>query len=308
MKRPYGIIVLLFTLLSLSLYGQTILKVESGFALIDTDKNIGKVSQKLHVYRIEEGQVMHIGQVKIIEFRYGKTAARVLKENPGFKIAAGDFISKRELDAVEMAGVAAAKKGQPKTPVKQLQDEARTDIYNEPIKEKPVTQGDVENTIITGESVERKAPESRVRTRREAGLLHIGLFGGVNVPATLQSTYKTSPSFGAAVRFFGRSRHTLILDFKLNFLNHQTSGNEGSSLSSILLNYHAAAGFFIKTDLGIGYVFGESSSLAGSLGLSMDFFLGRFLLSPGFQLVMYKSTDEWHGYLTGGITLYFGVI
>jgi hypothetical protein len=305
------------------LVAQTIIKVQSGYVLIDTDRDIGGMKQRLHIYRVDQGQLMHVGFAQTVAFRNGKTAAVILKEHEGFKMKVGDFISLREIDAVDMAGVVAAhsggKTGAAEAPVQQT-DGARSDLDpQKPLVEKPADRTSTQQTgqpagqsatsaSRTGENRQQVRPRG-YSTGSSRRLMHLGLWGGVHVPATLQTKYHTSPTFGLAVRFFGRSRYSMILDITRTFLNPQPNATVSTdALTSLMANFRVGAGLFIKYDLGIGLVFDEGAAFGANLGLSIDFPMFFMIFSPTVRLTLYKGPNAWEGFALGGIAVYFGVL
>lgn len=81
-----------------SLNAQVIIKVIPGYVLIDTDTGIGDLNEKIEVYRLKGDGVIPVGQVRIIRFRQGQTAAKIVSMESGFAIIVGDFVSEKKLD------------------------------------------------------------------------------------------------------------------------------------------------------------------------------------------------------------------
>ncbi len=69
-----------------------IVKVIPGYVLIDTDRNIGAIGDVIRVYRSTADGQRSIGSVRIVRFKSGRTAAKIVKQGAGFTIKAGDFL------------------------------------------------------------------------------------------------------------------------------------------------------------------------------------------------------------------------
>jgi hypothetical protein len=95
MKSLKYIIVLLAILLSDMSYSQKIVRMVKSHVLIDMNKTSGlKIGNKVNVFRkLESGQMINNGKLKIILFKEGKTVGKIISQNPKYKIAVGDIIS-----------------------------------------------------------------------------------------------------------------------------------------------------------------------------------------------------------------------
>ncbi len=82
------------------LFGQKIIKVISGYVLIDRDAGLGQGGDRLTVYRYEDGRLNAVGTVEIVTFQKGKTAAKILSQKRGRTIAVDDYVSRKNLDGV----------------------------------------------------------------------------------------------------------------------------------------------------------------------------------------------------------------
>ena len=70
-----------------------ITKVVDKYVLIDKDAGVGKLNEKVKVYRIVGDDVLSVGKVQLLKFQNGKAAAKIVKLNRGFQIQKGDFVS-----------------------------------------------------------------------------------------------------------------------------------------------------------------------------------------------------------------------
>jgi len=86
-------ILLIFSFVSL-LNAQNIIKVTSKYILIDTDKNLGQISDILLIQRNINGMNKYIGAAKIVKFKNGKTAAEIFRIKPSASIRPGDRVSR----------------------------------------------------------------------------------------------------------------------------------------------------------------------------------------------------------------------
>jgi hypothetical protein len=69
-----------------------IVKVVPGYVLIDSDQNIGEIGEVIKVYRTTSGGPQNVGTVELARFKNGRAAAKIVKQRPGLKIKAGDFL------------------------------------------------------------------------------------------------------------------------------------------------------------------------------------------------------------------------
>jgi len=90
------ILIFLF-LFSNILFAQEVVRVNEGYVLINTDKDIGAVGEIVDVYRDVDGGRMLVGQVLIVKFVDGMTASKV----HGGYIKEGDYIRSYEERLIE---------------------------------------------------------------------------------------------------------------------------------------------------------------------------------------------------------------
>jgi len=88
-------IVTLFPITISPLYSQIVIKTIPNYVLIDTDKNIGKLNEVVNIYRLKGDRVVYVGKVKILKFANGKTGAKVVHTEKGYRIKKGDFVVKK---------------------------------------------------------------------------------------------------------------------------------------------------------------------------------------------------------------------
>lgn len=90
MKRLLGFVAML--LLAASLHGQTVIKMVSGYVLLDTDYGIGKKGKTIEVFRHSGGSEFSVGKVKILRLQKGLCAAKIIEEAAPYRIRLGDFV------------------------------------------------------------------------------------------------------------------------------------------------------------------------------------------------------------------------
>jgi|GEM_PF-2833242 len=90
MKRRWTLMVML--LLAASLHGQTVVKIVSGYVLLDTDYGIGKKGKTIEVFRHSGASEFMVGKVKILRLQKGLCAAKVVHEAAPYRIRLGDFV------------------------------------------------------------------------------------------------------------------------------------------------------------------------------------------------------------------------
>lgn len=118
-------LILLFSFSFLS--AQVITKVVDKYVLIDKDAGVGKLNEKVKVYRIVGNDVISVGQVQILKFQNGKAAAKILKLNRGFQIQKGDFISMNKSKPPLAAQPYSGHSGSGEKSIKQVDMRSKTD-------------------------------------------------------------------------------------------------------------------------------------------------------------------------------------
>ena len=89
MKKLMMVFLLLFSNI---LFAQKVVRVNEGYVLISTDKDVGEVGEIVELFRDVDGEPMLVGQVLIIKFVDGMTACKV----HGGYINEGDYIRSYE--------------------------------------------------------------------------------------------------------------------------------------------------------------------------------------------------------------------
>ncbi len=324
---PFFFSFLFFLLVHGILPAQVIEKTVPNYVLIDTDTGIGVKNQILQVYRFDSGQLLHVGQVRIVEFRNGKTAARILEVFPGFRITPGDFISRKTLDAVDIRGLKPSKPLAAKTQEKSYvppkpaasspapdKTAAQAVTPKQPRETAANTQAAADlkpaaNALPTekssktayGDITGKREPEPR------GPVFQIGLYGGPYVSATRSTVEGTSPSFGAALRFFGAGRHALLVNYSATVLRG-IQGNAGESriVSTADVLFHAGVGWFIHYDIGAGFVYDQKAAISLCLGFSLDLPVFHVLtFSPNMRMYLYPRNQSWEGHILLGMNLYY---
>lgn len=86
-----SLLLLFFILLPSILFDQKIIKIIPNYILIDTDKNL-KINDVIKVFRYEHNNEILIGEIKIVKFDKGRSAAKILLEENNYNISIGDYI------------------------------------------------------------------------------------------------------------------------------------------------------------------------------------------------------------------------
>ena len=92
-----------------------IIKRVSNYVLIDTDQGVGGVGNVLMVYRDLFNETQRTGSVRIVRFKSGQTAAKIIEETVGLNIEVGDYVkvSEDEEDVIgSLFGESASTSGQ----------------------------------------------------------------------------------------------------------------------------------------------------------------------------------------------------
>ncbi|MBN2103547.1 tetratricopeptide repeat protein [bacterium] len=90
--RKYLLLILIPLINFSYLFSQNIVKKIPGFVLIDTDLGIGKLNDKIKVYRQIGNTNIEIGIVELLRFQDGKSGARIIKEFENYHIELGDRV------------------------------------------------------------------------------------------------------------------------------------------------------------------------------------------------------------------------
>jgi|GEM_PF-573237 len=80
-------------------HSQNILKIVKIYALIDLNESSGlKIDDNVKVFRrLESGETIKIGEMKIVKFAQGKCAGKIIAQEPGYTIRVGDFVQMQRL-------------------------------------------------------------------------------------------------------------------------------------------------------------------------------------------------------------------
>ena len=287
MKKLNTILLFCFFAIGLALLNaQDIVKVVPEYVLIDKDTGLGKLDEPLLVYRIMDGEIVKIGRVRIIKFQKGRTAAKIVLEETGYKIEVGDVVSIKRLDRMDISRVA-----------------KKMPAYRPQIK---------------------KPPETKESKKIKKKTMHAGLHIGRFIPAAdMESRFKNSFTFGLSVKLIKTGRNTFSLDGDFHNLKTGTSTSDESksSLMTVHITDHIRVGNQIHYDFGVGlYLWRESVTLTDQtfdenksywgvlLGFSADLScLSELILSPCFRVHMYKTDKGWNGFATVGINIYLAV-
>ncbi len=81
---------LILLVLAPMVFPQTVAKVASEFVIVDTNQGLGEKGDTIVIFRKTDNDVQLVGFARIVLFREGKTAAKMIKLEPGKAIKPGD--------------------------------------------------------------------------------------------------------------------------------------------------------------------------------------------------------------------------
>ena len=81
---------LILLVLAPMVFPQTVAKVTSEFVIVDTDQGLGEKGDTIVIFRKTDNDIQLVGFGRIVLFREGKTAAKIIKLEPGKAIKPGD--------------------------------------------------------------------------------------------------------------------------------------------------------------------------------------------------------------------------
>ena len=312
MTRLYRILFFAYFSLGIPfLYSQLIMKVIPDYVLIDTDLGIGERNQRIRVYRAVEDSIVTIGLVRIVEFRDGKTAARILVQEGDYSISVGDFVKYN----VATANVDASffnrqwyheqVYGSNYNEVKALQPSASEDSSADVREEETSVDGDT------------------VYTHREPH--HpLGLYVGFFYPGViLENSVEYGIGLGVSGKIGRIHTHHFFLEatYAAQVLKPVLRERMKSSLVLLNLIDHIQVAERIHFDFGGGVYYtktivtesGNSMEDSGfhagfSVGISMDIAgIQGLNYCPSVRYHMYRDEGEWIEFVLGGITVTYAL-
>ena len=259
---------------------QSIIRVIPNYVLIDTDTGIGKLKEKIKVYRSTDDEIITIGEVQILAFRDGMTAARIVGLQPGLDIAVGDFV---ELKSTEPSDISQADKED------RDRDQSADQLYDE-------------------------------RRKMNRAGVHIGRFiPSSHLENTFENSFSLGISFKLMdVRphsIFIDATYPILNENLANTSNIKSSLYLLHLLDSIQvgqrIHFDVGGGIYYSSVSGgmNGQLMKESEPYFGFfLGLSMDFIgaLG-WTFCPLVRYHTYKVETDWNEFLVGGMNVYFSI-
>jgi hypothetical protein len=267
-------VLILFTICITSAHAQIIIKTVKEYVLIDTDTNIGSLNEKIRVYRLHRKDVIDVGQIQIVKFKDGKTAAKIIKENRGFRILKGDFVSEKKKTGFgysQSASSGQISKSNTKTPVKALQKTDRLGVHIGRF----LPSSHLENDYLPCYTI-----GGYIRLIR---IWNHSFFINATVPLL-----KMAPD---------RNMYLETNMFFLNVVDHIRVGKR--------IHFDVGGGlYYYKWENPTTGESGSDSYTGFSLGLSLDFFspIG-ITLSPMIRCHTYLQDDEWREFIVGGMNL-----
>ncbi len=257
-----------------ALRAQKVIRIIEDYVLIDTDIGIGGLREEIPVYRSIDGSIVTVGQVRIVSFRDGLTAAKVVSTEPGFEIRAEDYVRFNSLDAL---------------PEEEPQVVIRTET---------VSQG--KNDPIFGIHLGMFLPASYLDNTFSSSFslgLSVKLMDADRHHFYVDATYPVLKTKVAGAEWGPSSLYVL------NIVDHIQMGER--------IHFDVGGGLYIPS--GSDQSNGQSNSEPGTragffLGLSIDFFsLSGWLFSPRVRYHAYNSTGDWNEFAVGGLNVYFSI-
>ncbi|GEM_PF-1678630 len=312
MTRWYRILSFAYFSLGLPfLYSQLIMKVIPDYVLIDTDLGIGERDERIRVYRAVGDSIVTVGLVRIIEFREGKTAARILVKEGDYSISVGDFV-KYHIATANVDASFFNRQWYHERVYGSNYDEVRA--LQPPASEDPSADVREEETSVDGDTVD---------THREPH--HpLGLYVGFFYPGViLENSVEYGIGLGVSAALVRIHIHRFLLEatYALQVLKPILRERMKSSLVLFHLIDHIQVADRIHFDFGGGVYYTkttitesgnsmeESGFRAGfSMGLSMDVAGIRGLhYCPSVRYHMYRHEGEWIEFVLGGITVTYAL-
>lgn len=270
MKRKRSILLICcITLCMAPLNAQTVIRIVSGYVLIDTDTGIGKVDEIIAVYRLIDEKIMTIGQVRIVTFRQGLTAVKIINLEPGLDVAPGDYVKLKGFD----------------------------DSIDKSIS---ATQDRNRDIPIIGVHFGRFLPSSNLDNTFE---------NSFSLGISLKLMHADRHAFFADITYpilrtdLSETNHTKSTLYSLNIVDHIRMGQ------MIHFDIGGGLYFSKGSITANGQSVEESKSCIGFfLGLSLDFIsTSGWLFSPMVRVHMYKPYDEWNEFIVCGMNVRFSI-
>lgn len=271
MKRIRSILLIccMTLFMAATLNAQTVIRIVTDYVLIDTDIGIGKIDEIIDVCRLIDEEIVTIGQVRIVTFRQGLTAAKVIHLEPGWEISTGDYVKLKGFD------------------------DSFDQSFSNP-------QGSDRDIPIIGIHFGRFLPSSNLENTFKSSF---------NLGISLKLMHADRHAFFADFTYpilrtdqSGASHKKSTLYF-LNVVDHIRMGRR------IHFDVGGGLYFSKDPITANNQSVEESKSCIGFfLGLSLDFFsTSGWLFSPMVRVHMYKPYDDWNEFIICGMNLRFSV-
>ena len=279
MKRPIvNLLCVLFVFCLSSLNAQIIIKVISGYVLIDKDTGIGKLNEEIKVYRLKGDGVVTVGQVRILRFQDGKTGAQVVREEPGFKIGVGDFVVEKRSDEVTAPRV---------VPKRTILDKPSGRI---PRKRKKSGSVGVHLGILIPASNLEDTFENSYSLGVTLKLITVG-----NHSIFVDAAY---PILKMMPNGTVDTKSSLYLVHLVDHIRMRNRIHWDVGGGIYYLSWSVAGQDAKESELYTGFFIGFSVDFTGSSGITF---------SPTIRYHAYKVETDWFEFIVGGMNVYFSV-
>lgn len=92
MRSHKFIVLLLFLAFASSAHSQTIIATSPKFVILENDPNLIMGNEYFVLKKLDNGEIVQVGKVKLIREIKGKLAGKITAKSPNYNIAKGDFL------------------------------------------------------------------------------------------------------------------------------------------------------------------------------------------------------------------------
>lgn len=92
--RPWVPFLVLF--FSQCLLSQTVVRIVKNYVLIDTDRGIGALGDRIRIHRSTDGGLFEVGVVELVRFQNGLAAGKIVEQRGSARIRVGDVVVRNQ--------------------------------------------------------------------------------------------------------------------------------------------------------------------------------------------------------------------
>jgi hypothetical protein len=277
------------------------MRVITGYVLIDTDQGIGKINDILQIYRMDYNTEIYIGQIRLRKFQNGKTGAKIIYTEPGYKMQVGDFVKIKSKDIEDI-------------PILDTYDMIYDNKKNNNYETKQTKENDLAYDIfIEDEGYTKQHINTKKKSDKHNQIsAHLGIF---TPSSSLVGTVGTSPNIGINYMLVGSTKHSLYVDLTIPIMKTKSQGVK-SSLIILNLFDRIKVKNRLYYDLGIGLY--NSSTKIGSkkiesgsnfgflIGFSIDLFTSWGIsFTPSIKIHSYNTKSDWKDFAVFDLNMFF---